>query len=51
MASQNSEEGETLYQAGVVPYRRTTGEVEFCLITSTEGRWIVLSASAEIVLP
>ena len=40
MASQNSEEGETLYQAGVVPYRRTTREVEFCLITSTEGRWI-----------
>jgi 8-oxo-dGTP pyrophosphatase MutT (NUDIX family) len=40
MASQNSETDETLYQAGVVPYRRTPRDVEFCLITSTEGRWI-----------
>lgn len=30
----------TCVQAGVVPFRRGRGGLEFCLITSTEGRWI-----------
>jgi 8-oxo-dGTP pyrophosphatase MutT (NUDIX family) len=40
MASQDAEQGEVPRQAGAVPYRRMDHGVEFCLITSTEGRWI-----------
>jgi 8-oxo-dGTP pyrophosphatase MutT (NUDIX family) len=40
MARHESEYVATFEQAGAVPYRRTRCGVEFCLITSTEGRWI-----------
>ena len=40
MARHDSEEVAMFEQAGAVPYRRTRRGVEFCLITSTEGRWI-----------
>jgi 8-oxo-dGTP pyrophosphatase MutT (NUDIX family) len=40
MASQNSGTRTTFHQAGALPYRRTRRGLEFCLITSTEGRWI-----------
>jgi 8-oxo-dGTP pyrophosphatase MutT (NUDIX family) len=40
MASQNSGKAGTLHEAGAVPYRCTSRGLEFCLITSTEGRWI-----------
>jgi len=40
MASGNSGNGKHFDQAGALPYRRTRRGVEFCLITSTEGRWI-----------
>jgi 8-oxo-dGTP pyrophosphatase MutT (NUDIX family) len=40
MASQNSGNRTNFDQAGALPYRRTRRGLEFCLITSTEGRWI-----------
>jgi 8-oxo-dGTP pyrophosphatase MutT (NUDIX family) len=40
MSSQSNGKRAAILQAGAVPYRYTDSEVEFCLITSTEGRWI-----------
>ncbi len=40
MASQKSGIVKTCDQAGIVPFRRARRGLEFCLITSTEGRWI-----------
>lgn len=40
MASLKSENVRTFDQAGALPFRCTRRGLEFCLITSTEGRWI-----------
>ncbi len=40
MASLKTENVKTFDQAGVLPFRRKRGGVEFCLITSSRGRWI-----------
>lgn len=40
MASLKLGKTKTFDQAGVLPFRRTRRGLEFCLITSTEGRWI-----------
>jgi len=40
MGSRNSGKTETFDQAGALPYRRTRRGLEFCLITSTAGRWL-----------
>lgn len=40
MASSKTENVKTFDQAGVLPFRRKGGGLEFCLITSSRGRWI-----------
>ena len=37
--SQQPEQKETNGQACAIPYRRRAGQLEFCLITSSSGRW------------
>jgi len=40
MAGLKSRNVKKFDQAGALPFRRTRRGLEFCLITSTEGRWI-----------
>lgn len=37
--SPRSEQQETVQQACAIPYRKSDGQLEFCLITSSSGRW------------